>query len=139
MSDRKLVEAARAYLGTPFKHRGRTRRGLDCAGLVVVSFQDLGRPVVDKRVYGREPHKDGLRQVVESNSLERVEDGDWRPGDIALMRFVREPHHLGIFGDYSLGGLSLIHSYGDVGKVVEHRLDEVWAGRVLSVYRYKGS
>lgn len=136
MSDLDLVHACRKYLNVPFKHRGRTRRGLDCAGLIVIAFQDLGRPVVDMRVYGREPHKDGLRQVVESNRLEKVAAGDWRPGDIALMCFTKEPHHLAVFGDYSLGGLSLIHSYGRVGKVVEHRLDEVWTSRVLEVYRY---
>lgn len=109
---------------------------MDCAGVVVCSFLSLGRPVVDKRVYGREPHKDGLRDVVRSNRLELVK-GPWLPGDVALMKFVREPHHLGIFGDYSHGGLSLIHSYAEVGRVVEHRLDDVWAGRVLEVYRYK--
>lgn len=134
--DMELVQAARGFLRVPFKHRGRSRRGMDCAGLVVCSFLSLGRPVVDKRVYGREPHKDGLREVVRSNQLDLV-SGEWLPGDVALMRFVQEPHHLGVFGDYLHGGLSLIHSYAEVGRVVEHRLDEVWAGRVLEVYRYR--
>lgn len=136
MSDQELVNQARTYLGVPFRHRGRSRRAVDCAGLIVCCFKDLGRPVVDLKVYGREPHRDGLRRVVQSNDLELV-SGPWLPGDIALMKFVSEPHHLAIFGDYFLGGLSLIHSYGEVGRVVEHRLDEVWASRVIEVYRYR--
>lgn len=134
--DIELVNQARTYLKTPFRHRGRTRHGLDCAGLIVRCFQDLGRPVKDLRVYGREPHRDGLRQVVLSNDVVRV-DGPWEPGDILLMKFVSEPHHLGIAGDYFAGGLSLIHSYGEVGRVIEHRLDDVWKSRVLEVYRYR--
>jgi cell wall-associated NlpC family hydrolase len=132
--DMELVKQARSYLGTPFKHRGRTKQGLDCAGLVVRSFIDLGRPVKDLKVYGREPYKDGLRQVVQSNALSQIEDLE--PGDILLMCFLKEPHHIGLVGDYSLGGLSLIHSYGEVGRVVEHRLDEAWKARILEAYRY---
>lgn len=134
--DIDLVNRARAYLKVPFRHRGRTSNGLDCAGLVVLCFQDLGRPVIDKKVYGREPHRDGLRQVVEKNSIEKV--FSMEPGDIVLMKFVDQPHHLGILGDYFAGGLSLIHSYGEVGRVVEHRLDDVWKSRILDIYRYKG-
>lgn len=134
--DQELVDQARKYLGTPFKHRGRTKFGLDCAGLIVRSYLDLGRPVKDLRIYGREPHRDGLRQTVLSNQVDRVY-GPWEPGDVLLMKFVREPHHLGIAGDYFAGGLSLIHSYGEIGRVVEHRLDDVWKSRVLEVYRYR--
>lgn len=134
----EFVKACRRYLGTPFKHRGRTRNGLDCAGLIVVALQDLGQKPYDLKVYGREPHKDGLRQTVVRNLGEPLKSGvEWLPGDVVLMRFVREPHHLGVFGDYPGGGLSLIHSFGEVGKVVEHRLDEKWKERVLEVYRFE--
>jgi uncharacterized protein YijF (DUF1287 family) len=76
-----------------------------------------------------------LREAVQRN-LGAPLAGEWQPGDIALMRFVREPHHVGIIGDYAHGGLSLIHCYGEVGKVVEHRLNETWRGRILEVYRW---
>jgi len=135
--DKQLVDQARKYLGVPFKHRGRTKAGLDCAGLIVRCYKDLERPVVDREVYGREPHRDGLRETLNANTLEVVTSKPWQPGDIVLMKFVSEPHHLGIFGDYFLGGLSLIHSFGEVGKVVEHRLDDVWTARILEVFRHK--
>jgi probable lipoprotein NlpC len=36
----KLLEAAGAYLGTPYRYTGVDRRGLDCSGLVYLSFRD---------------------------------------------------------------------------------------------------
>lgn len=129
-----LVDAARSYLGVPFRHRGRTSAGLDCAGLLVVAYRDLGIELPDIRIYGREPHKNGLVRAVEDGfgqPLGRAPE----PGDVLLMRFEREPHHLGIVGDYIHGGLSLIHAYGAAGRVVEHRLDAAWRARIVAVYR----
>lgn len=129
-----LVAAARRYLGVPFRHRGRTSGGLDCAGLLVLSYRAHGVELPDIRIYGREPHRNGLVRAVEAGFGPAL-DRDPRPGDVLLMRFEEEPHHLGIVGDYAHGGLSLIHAYGTAGKVVEHRLDDVWRGRIVAVYR----
>ena len=129
-----LVAAARAYLGVPFRHRGRTSAGLDCAGLLVAAYRDLGVQLPDLRVYGREPHRNGLERAVEAAFGSPADRGPCI-GDVLLMRFERDPHHLGIVGDYAHGGLSLIHSYGTTGRVVEHRLDDLWRGRIVAVYR----
>jgi hypothetical protein len=57
------------------------------------------------------------------------------------MKFVREPQHIAIAGNYYLGGLSVIHTRSDMksgkqlGKVVEHRLDDVWTRRIVKVFR----
>lgn len=129
-----VVAAARAHLGAPFRHRGRKPSGLDCAGLLVLAYRSLGVELPDIRIYGREPHRNGLVRAVEAgfgSPLPR----DPEPGDVLLMRFEEEPHHLGIAGDYVYGGLSLIHAYGTAGKVVEHRLDDLWRGRIVAVYR----
>lgn len=129
-----LIAAARRYLGVPFRHRGRTPAGLDCAGLVWRAYADLGLVLPDVRIYGREPHRNGLVNAVERAFGVQVER-DPIPGDVLLFRFDREPHHLGIAGDYVHGGLSLIHAHGMAGKVVEHRLDDLWRGRIMAVYR----
>ena len=138
-SRQALVEQARTYLGTPFRHRGRNRGALDCAGLVIKSLQDLGYSPVDLKVYGREPARDGLRKVVQENMGQPIEPGQpWIPGDVLLMKFVREPHHVGLVGSHPIDGLlTLIHCYGDVGSVVEHILDDSWKKKVLEVYRFE--
>lgn len=130
-----LVTAARKYLGVPFRHRGRTARHLDCVGLIVRAYADLGRDIRhDKTHYGREPHADGLRDQLQ------LEFGppapDMRVGDVALIAYnTIVPHHVGIIGDYKYGGFSLIHADGMAGKVVEHRLDDGWRKLIIETYR----
>lgn len=129
-----VVAAARAYLGVRFRHQGRSRHGLDCVGLLLLAFRDVGRVYRDVPAYGRTPWKDGLREAVASQ-LQPVPLDDMQPGDVALIRFDKEPQHVALIGDYLTGGLSLIHSYAIVRRVTEQRLDEAWRANILEVYR----
>ena len=38
----RVCAAARAYKGTPWMAHGRDHRGIDCNGLIVMSFRDAG-------------------------------------------------------------------------------------------------
>ncbi len=140
-----IVEQARTYLGVPFRHRGRTPRGLDCAGLVVRSYADLGVVLPDVACYGREPHRDGLMDAMraafgvpvwEGRSL--IDRAVLRVGDVVVLRFEVHPHHIAIVTDDRHHGLGLIHAYsppGGGGRVVEHGLDARWQSQILAVFR----
>lgn len=131
-----VVKTARSLIGKPFRHMGRGPTHYDCGGVVVAAYAAIGVTVHDIPVYGREPHKDGLRSTLQRTFGEPVADGA-RAGDVLLMCFVSEPHHLAIVADHPSGiGLSMIHAYGSVGRVVEHRIDSMWAARILEVYRW---
>lgn len=130
-----LIAAARGYLGVRFRHQGRSERGIDCAGLVVVSLQAGGREPNDVEAYGREPLNQGLRGMLVENFGEPVPKDEMRSGDVVLMRFRGEPSHVGIVGDYPYGGVSLIHAFAQVKKVVEHRIDDEWLGNIVEVFR----
>ena len=136
-----LAACAAAYLGVPFQHRGRSRRGLDCAGLVVLSSRDAGYEVVDRIIYGREPWRDGLRAVLAANLGAPVARAP-RVDDVVLMQMRpgAEPSHLAIVAPYALAGrsgaLGLVHTYATVGGVVTHSMDEIWASRIVEVYAW---
>lgn len=119
-----------------FRHMGRDpKTGFDCAGFLQWLAKKQGRQVWDIKAYGRQPHMDGLRDALIRNLGEPIPLADMRPGDIVLMAFSGEPKHVGVLGDYQFGGLSLIHTYGTIRCVVEHRLDDRWRSLVIEAYR----
>lgn len=136
----RIVAAARRYLGTPFRHRGRSENRVDCVGLGLRIYQDCGVELPDFRLYGREPSKDGLVERVTSALGEPVATApvtaaQLQVGDVIVMRFEVEPHHVGIVGDYPYGGFSLIHACGHNNKVIEHRLSPDIVKRITHVFR----
>lgn len=132
-----FIAEARTYVAEAvrFRHQGRSRRGVDCAGLLLVSMAAIGRPIVDLDAYGREPLGGELRAMMVANLGEPVPKAEMWPGDVVLMRFLGEPSHVGLIGDYLYGGLSLIHTFAQVRKVVEHRIDSEWNDYILEVFR----
>lgn len=116
----QLITQARTYIGTPYKHRGRNRRGVDCAGIVWCAYHDLGVTLPDLELYGREPHRDGLMQACVDALGEPVWRGAMgacrrdalRIGDVVVLAFIKEPHHLAWISDEALYGLGLLHADG---------------------------
>lgn len=129
----RLDEAARTFLGVPFQHQGRTRHGLDCVGLVVLSAVMCGIATGDFTDYTRDPH----HGLLESH-LERVFGApvaDIRPGDVVAIDYKGATRHVGIVAEYPGGGLSLIHASHFTRCVTEHRIDDRWMKRIVGVYR----
>lgn len=119
-----------------FRHMGRDpKTGLDCAGKPLWIAREMGRQTVDLDAYGREPHKDGLRDALNANLGAPVPLDTLRPADVVLMRFDGHPRHVGIIGDYPGGLLSLIHIHSTLKFASEHRLDDAWRSNVVSAWR----
>ena len=130
-----LEEAARCYLGVPWVHQGRTRAGMDCVGLPVVSLADSGYVVRDITTYGRNPHRGQLERHLQAAFGPPVPKAEMAANDIVAIAFKVAIRHVGIIARYRDGGLSLIHTDQMVGRVTEHRIDAAWLDRIKAVYR----
>ena len=130
----ELYQAAMKYVGVPWKHRGRTANGMDCLGLLVLSIQDCGGTVEDRRDYGREAWTFGLLEELQKR-FKQKDINDIGVNDIVMARLYRTGHpvHTGIVAPYP-NGLGVIHTYGDVMEVVYTRLSERYRSLITGVF-----
>ena len=132
----RIVRAARELVGTRFHHQGRVPgRGLDCVGLVAVVGRSLGLFDYDITDYARLPDEAAMRDHIRVAGFRETDKA--KTGDVALMRFTREAQHVGILTGPKTE-CSLIHAWMQAGRVVEHRLDEQWRGRMVATFSFPG-
>jgi len=123
-----LIAAARACLGTPFRHQGRQPGvGLDCVGLLVHAARAAGLCDYDFTVYGRRPSGGLLEAHLAAAGLREIPVARARPGDVALFRFDGPAQHVGLLSERGM-----IHAHIAMRGVVEHRLDPSWRARMVA-------
>lgn len=131
MTADQIVSEARSWIGVPFVHQGRSRQGVDCAGLVICVARSLGMVPADFDVNGYTKQPDGtMRSACEKYMVVSPPTA----GGVFMMRYEGEPQHMGFYANYRYGGLSVIHAVMSNGKVVEHRLDSTWRKRVVQSF-----
>lgn len=132
----RIAEEARSWLGVPFMHQGRSRRGVDCAGLVIVVGRAVGgfAPDWDFRNYQRQENPRQMIRLMNEHLLRRVDGEPERVGDIVVMHPKGSTSwHMGI-----VVGATVINAWSRAGKVVEHPLQFEWVYRRRGVYCYPG-
>ena len=125
---------AHKYIGTPFLHRGRTTRGMDCVGLVIRAARDCGYEKYKEFAYGREPRNSVLESVLNEHFGKPV-DGEPKINDVVLMNLNDNPAHVGIITHHPCG-MGIIHAYTEVRRVVYHGLTDKIKSQIVGVYRW---
>lgn len=135
-----VVAEARKWDGVRWRHQGRSRSGIDCAGLVINVAKSLGLSGFDTCDYGPQASDESMLRLCREHLIE-VGRNEMAPGDVIVMRFGTN-RHLGIAGDYRHGGLSIIHAFTPIRRVTESRYDENWlrqmGGSFLACFRFPG-
>lgn len=132
MTRADLIALSRTWLGVPFRHQGRHRAGVDCGGLLLAVGEEAGLTLVPPEVYSQSPDPDVIRAALAAN-CHPIALADARPGDVLLLAFAGEPRHVGLMTD-----LGILHAWRKPGRVVEHRIDDVWARRIKGAWTPKG-
>lgn len=129
------MQEARSYLGTPWRHQGRTRRGIDCAGLVVLVSRALGLADYDSTGYQRRPQSGDFVGHFDKN-LTRRPRGEALPGDVILFRDRQYTCHSAIVSERH-GKPTIVHAYARRRRVVEEYLDQDdWENKIMHVYSF---
>lgn len=124
----EIIDHARAWIGTPFRHQGRRRGvGVDCIGVIISVAHELGITNYDRTNYGRRAHDRELEWALDW-LFPRL-DGKPVPGAILLFQFAAFPQHVGIMTDYGF-----VHAHGSVKRCVEIPFAAKWRSRFVRAY-----
>jgi len=132
-----VVAAARAWLGTPYRHQASLLgSGCDCLGLVRGVWRQLyGAEPATPPAYGREARGDVHAGALEA-AAERflvASPGSLEPGQVLLFALHRgrPPRHCGIL----VAPDRFIHAQEQLG-VVEASLSTAWRRRIAAQFAF---
>ena len=136
---RFIVAAARAWIGTPYRHQGsRKGVGCDCLGLVRGVWAEItGSTTQDPGAYAPDwAERAGSDRLIIAARLhcgDPIAMSEAGPGDIILFRWCAgaSAKHAGILSDPD----HFIHAYEPVG-VIESVLVPSWRRRIAAVHRF---
>lgn len=134
LSAADFVAHARAWVGVPYHHQGRSRYGVDCIGFPIMVLRELEMlpsDFVDAPRYGRTPT--GLMEP--TVALHCVQLRSPQPGCLLLIRWprVKFASHAAI-----CAGHTMVHAHQQAGGVVEHGLRGPWLRNLHSVWALPG-
>jgi cell wall-associated NlpC family hydrolase len=126
-----VIAEARRWVGVPFRHQGRSERGIDCVGLPIVVCQSLG--LLDQRSdvanYDRLPSG----ELVDRLRAHCRPIPAAVPGSLIVIAWTKIAAHVAI-----CTGETMIHAYESVGRVVEHGYRGRWIRLTHSTWALPG-
>ena len=107
----EFVAEARSWLDVRWRHEGRDRHGLDCAGLLIVTAWGLGVSEFDVRGYGKRPSSPNefVSHFIRAGCALKPHR-DLLLGDLIITRLERYPFHCGIYTG-GPGEGRILHAY----------------------------
>jgi cell wall-associated NlpC family hydrolase len=143
-----ILEEARQWVGTPYRHQGKVRgRAVDCVGLILGVGHNLGLLDIDPAEwrefasYSRTPNPRKMATAMELflRPLDCPPAEDPGAGAIGWFGWRDEmPMHLAIMGEFD-GRRTMIHAFSHAERCVEHGFVSEWPGRVVSWWAYPGT
>lgn len=139
MTRSEIIAEARRWIGTPYRPRGRSIRGLDCLGLLVMIGQHFGVPHTDRTDYSLWPRHDYLilRTLGEALRPQPMAPDTCLDGCVGVFAERRLPGHVGVFSRQH-SAAHLIHARITPGRVVEQAWINHEEMRLIGLFAFPG-
>jgi cell wall-associated NlpC family hydrolase len=136
---RDIVASARSWVGVPYRHLGRDRSGVDCAGLIMNVAKDFAIVPEAPAAYSNQPKGQTLL-VPADKQMWKITRDRIIPGDIVVLWAwtPSEPQHFGVIGD-SPHGVTLIHAFSKFKAVTEQSWNRFWNEHFHGIYNLPGT
>jgi cell wall-associated NlpC family hydrolase len=131
----EIVAEARSWLGVPWRHQGRSRSGIDCAGLLVLVARSLGLGDYDVTGYDRRARGQGFVEHFRAN-MDGIGVADARPGDVLVFAEEAYPCHCGFLTEHR-STAHLLHAHATRRQVIEEPYAGEWPLKVKFAFRFK--
>jgi len=121
----KVIQHAKTFEGTRYKFGGTDRKGMDCSGLVYVSFR---KENIELPRVSRDMAKQGIR--LKLNETEK--------GDLVFFKTNKNRktiNHVGLVVENKRGVIKFIHSSSSRGVIVSSLTEKYWKNAFVEVRR----
>ncbi|WOI22781.1 C40 family peptidase [Nonlabens ulvanivorans] len=119
------IETALSYKGTKYKYGGSSRSGMDCSGLIHVSFKEAGKSVPRTSA--------SLYNAASTIDFKQVEKGDLL--FFATGKNKTRVNHVGLVVKTTPAEISFVHSTTSRGVIVSTMNEGYWLNAYLSAGR----
>jgi cell wall-associated NlpC family hydrolase len=121
----ELIRAARRYVGLSYISQGRTRRGTDCAGLLLMMGRDLHMSDLEVFAYSNDPDGATFETLLGMAATKIGTKGTWkedaRVGDFMACDYGKGIQHVGLITRIdSLKRVKIIHAKRAWGVVEQY-------------------
>lgn len=124
--------------GTPWKHEGKDKSGMDCLGVLIYFFKRLGIDLIGEDTQGYDINfwRIGKKDLFEEGARKRgltvsKRASDALPGDILYFKFRKIVSHAAIY----VGRGYFLHAVTNEGVVLEKLSDKLWGNRFYAVIK----
>ena len=132
----QVIDEARKWLGIKYANQGRTERGLDCGGLLLVVGRALGLTELEHLGYAASPDGETFQRLLDENCIPVKPYNKPRIGDLLAHDYKSGIQHTSLVTALE-PRLTVIHAKKPAG-VVEQYLHGYELRGWVQTYRIKG-
>lgn len=123
----------RAYIGIPYKERGRDFSGADCWGICKMVASDLWYIDLPEYFYTEEQILQDAEALIKAERAHWLKvEQDFKPGDVHIFRIKGHETHCGIH----IAGHEFLHSLPGRDSCLESLMDINWMHRRTGSFRW---